>query len=198
MRDKTTGADQAKWKVAVDGLLAAMLNTFFPAKDGGIFQEITCEKANQCNFNEILFKGVTSSWLSFTAMLVPETYNKIMPALQKTAVAAAQSCSGKGSNVCGIKWYTSAYDGTAGMEQQISASDAIISTMVQFSKPGTGPVTSKTGGNSSSDPNAGNKDTSQNPHKMRAITTGDKVGAVFMTLGILGVWTGGLVTLAMS
>lgn len=141
----------------MDGLLGTLLKTFFPT--GGIFQEVSCERINNCNFNEILFKGVTSTWLAFTAMLVPETASQIMPLLEKSAVAAGKSCSGKGSNVCGIKWYTNQYDGTSGMEQQISASDVILASMAQFSGV-KGPVTSKTGGNSTSNPNAGEKKTS--------------------------------------
>jgi mannan endo-1,6-alpha-mannosidase len=160
-----------------------MLKTFFPTD--GIFQEVSCEKINNCNLNEILFKGVTSTWLSFTAMLVPETNSKIMPLLEKSAVAAGKSCSGKDSAVCGIQWHINKYDDTSGMEQQVSASDVILASMAQFSST-NGPVTAKTGGNSTSNPNAGeNEDLNPGP---RPMTTGDRVGAAFVTLTILAAW----------
>lgn len=168
-----------------------LLETFFSEADGGIFQEISCEKANQCDLNQILFKGVTSSWLLFTALLAPGTYDKIMPKLEKSAVAAAKSCSGKDSKACGVKWFTSTYDGTSGMEQQISTSDVITATLARFKHSESGPVTSKTGGNSSSNPDAGKKDNG-NPNQLRPITTGDRVGAGFVTLAIIGVWTSGI------
>lgn len=163
-----------------------MLSKFFPSSDGGIFQEISCEKAKQCNNNEVLFKGVTSTWLSFTALLVPDTYDKIMPALAKSAAAAVASCSGPQSNVCGVMWFNSKYDGQKGMEQQISVSDVILANMVQFNK--KLPVTSKTGGDSKSDTDAG-KDHDLNKSTLKPITTGDKVGAVFATLVLVGSWT---------
>ena len=168
-----------------------MVKTFFPT--GDIFQEVSCEKIENCNLNEILFKGVTSIWLSFTAKLVPETAETIMPLLEKSAVAAGKSCSGKGSDVCGIQWHINKYDGTSGMEQQVSASDVILASMAQFSST-DGPVTAKTGGNSTSNPNAGeNEDLDPGP---KPVTTGDKVGAAFVTLIVVGAWSVSIVWLS--
>ena len=72
------------------------------------------------------------------------------------------------------------------MEQQISVADVILANMVQFDK--KLPVTSKTGGNSKSNTDAG-KDHDLNKSPMKPITTGDKVGAVFATLLVIGGWT---------
>lgn len=123
-------------------------------------------------------------------MLVPETYDKIMPALQKSAAAAAKSCSGNNANVCGVRWYENKYDNSPGMEQQISASDVIIGSMVQFNH--AAPVTAKTGGNSTSNPDAGSKDTNVDPNARKPIKSADRVGAGFVTALILGCWVSGI------
>ncbi|TWU70930.1 hypothetical protein ED733_001561 [Metarhizium rileyi] len=195
--NSTSGAEQAKWKTVVDGVLGVLLELFFPEEDGGIFQEVTCEKTHQCNFNEILFKGVTSSWLSFTGLLVPDTYDKIMAKLKLSAVAAAKTCTGPKANACGIMWYTSSHDGSEGMEQQISVSDILVAILVehgQSSQPG--PVTAKTGGKSTSNPEAGKPDAPGARRRgPKPITGGDKFGAAVITLLFIGFWTWGIVWL---
>lgn len=188
--NSTSGSDADRWKDVVDGLLGVMLKNFV---EDGILKEASCEPIDNCNLNEILFKGVTSTWLSLTAMIVPETAKKILPLLEKSAAAVGKTC-GTG-NSCGIKWSTQESDGTSGMEQQVSASDVILASMSQFgnTKP---PVTAKTGGNSSSNPNAGEKE-DETPRE-RPMTTGDRVGAAFLTIIVLGTWSGSLVWLGWS
>ncbi|KAJ5600968.1 Mannan endo-1-6-alpha-mannosidase DCW1 [Penicillium hetheringtonii] len=174
------------WLEATNGLLNTTLDTFFPSSNGGIFEEVTCEPSESCNNNEILFKGLVSSWLSFTALLVPSTFDTIMPKLQTSAQAAAKSCSGHNNNTCGVRWYQSKYDGWIGMEEQISASDIFVANLVYFNK--TGPVTSTTGGNSSSNPNAGNNDHTGGRSTQSAITTGDRAGAGILTVVFIVGW----------
>lgn len=167
--------------------MTRIFDQFFPAANGGIFEEITCEPREICNNNEILFKGLVSSWLSFTAMIVPSTYNTIIPKLQTTAAAAAASCSGKGNNTCGIRWYQSTFDGFIGMEEEISATNIFVANLVQFmDKP---PVTAATGGNSSSNPTAG---LGGPPpiQKLAKITTGDRAGAGILTALFVVGWVG--------
>lgn len=173
------------WLEAVDGLLNKTLETFIPDSNGGIFEEVTCEPTEVCNNNEILFKGLVSSWLSFTAMLVPSTYSRIVPKLQTSAQAAAKSCTGHSNNTCGVRWYQSKYDGWIGMEEQISASDIFTASLISFSA--VAPVTSTTGGNSTSNPNAGNNDTATTTTKS-TITTKDKAGAGILTVIFVVGW----------
>ncbi len=180
--------EKAEWKKVVDGLLGKILTDFFPQKMGGgkIFSEYLCEPSGLCNYNEILFKGVVSHWLTLVALIVPETYDKIFPKLQTSAQAAAQSCSGSGNNTCGIKWYTEKWDGTIGMEQQIIATDILGSVLVSEKR--TPPLNTNTGGDSKSNPNAGTDDENSNPAELKPVTTGDRAGAGILTVLFVGAW----------
>jgi mannan endo-1,6-alpha-mannosidase len=119
-------------------------------------------------------------------LIVPETYDRIFAKLQTSAQAAALSCSGAGNNTCGIKWYKSSWDGSIGMEQQIIATDILSSVLV--SEKANPPLTTKTGGNSTSDPNAGTSDSNQNTGETKPITTGDRAGAGILTVVFVGLW----------
>ncbi|PWY69733.1 glycosyl hydrolase family 76 protein [Aspergillus heteromorphus CBS 117.55] len=180
---------EAKWKSAVDGLLNKTLDTFFPTTYGGnIMSEILCEPAEVCNDNEILFKGLVTGWLGFVALVVPATYDTILPKLQGSAVAAAASCSGMTNNTCGVRWYPEKWDGWNGMEEEIAVTNVLASSLINTKK--TAPVTSSTGGNSTSDPNAGTNDNTGSSTTSSKITTGDKAGASILTIAFVGMWGG--------
>jgi mannan endo-1,6-alpha-mannosidase len=182
---QTNGSSE--WLDAVDGLLTKTINKFFPDSNGGVFEEVTCEPSEVCNNNEILFKGLVSSWLSFTALLVPSTFDTIVPKLQTSAQAAAKSCTGHNNNTCGVRWYKSEYDGWIGMEEQISATDIFVANLISFNK--SAPVTSTTGGNSTSNPTAGDNDTSTSTTS-KEVTTGDRAGAGILTVVFVVGWVG--------
>lgn len=154
-------------------------------------EDITCEPKGICNFNEILFKGLVSSWLAFTSILVPDTADLIRPKLQASAQAAAQGCTGNNNQTCGIKWYTNKWDGTTGMEQEISATNVFLANLVQFGGI-DGPVTANTGGDSKSDPNAGSDGQSSDKNKEKPITNGDKAGAGILTTIFVVGWAGSM------
>lgn len=175
------------WLGAVDGLVNQTFDKFFPDSNGGIFEEVTCEPSEVCNNNEILFKGLVSSWLSFTAILVPSTFSTILPKLQTSAEAAAKSCTGHNNNTCGVRWYKSEYDGWIGMEEQISATDVFVANLINFNR--SGPVTSTTGGNSTSNLNAGENDTTSSTTQS-SITTADQAGAGILTVIFVVGWVG--------
>ncbi|KAF9890600.1 hypothetical protein FE257_005731 [Aspergillus nanangensis] len=180
--------EKSNWKDAVDGLLGVTLDKFFPKKYGSnIMSETLCEPAEACNDNEILFKGLVTGWLAFIALLIPSTYDQILPKLQGSAQAAAQSCSGLTNNTCGVRWYESKWDGWVGMEEQIIATDVLSSSLLSK---GVAPVTSTTGGTSKSDPNAGGSDASSKQGQPKPITTGDKAGAGILTVVFIGLWGG--------
>lgn len=172
----------------MNGLMNKTFEQFFPESNGGIFEEVTCEPAENCNDNEILFKGLVSSWLSFTALLVPSTFDTILPKLQTSAKAAALSCTGHKNNTCGVRWYKSEYDGWIGMEEEISATDIFVANMINFG--GSAPVTSTTGGNSTSNPTAGENDTSSDTETSTPITTGERAGAGILTVVFVAGWVG--------
>ncbi|KAH1601576.1 hypothetical protein KXV53_004717 [Aspergillus fumigatus] len=182
-----TNGTNSKWATAVDGLLNNTLDIFFPAKYGGnIMSEVLCEPNEVCNDNEILFKGLVTSWLAFTALLVPSTYDRILPKLQGSAVAAGATCTGNGNNSCGVRWYASKWDGWTGMEEQISVTDVLSVSLITTKH--KGPVTSTTGGNSTSNPTAGLGDKSGQTTPTRKITMGDKAGASILTIGLVVGW----------
>ncbi|KAJ6115459.1 Mannan endo-1-6-alpha-mannosidase DCW1 [Penicillium sp. IBT 16267x] len=175
------------WLEAVDGLLNKTFENFLT---DDILEEKLCEPTEVCNDNEILFKGLVSSWLSFTALLVPSTYDTILPILQTSAQAAAKSCTGHGNNTCGVRWYQSTYDGWIGMEEEISATNIFVANLIAFqSSAPSAPITATTGGNSTSDPTAGENDTSTITIES-GITTADKAGAGILTVVFVSAWVG--------
>lgn len=132
-------------------------------------------------------------WLANVALLVPSTYDTILPKLQSSAVGAAESCSGNGNNTCGVRWYGGKWDGKIGMEEDISATNVFSVAMLPFvNKDTKKPVSSATGGDSKSDPNAGKgKDTGEPVYA--PITTGDKAGAGILTVVFVGAVIGAIV-----
>lgn len=72
------------------------------------------------------------------------------------------------------------------MEEQISASDIFTANLVSFNA--VAPVTSTTGGNSTSNPNAGNNDTTSTTTTSTTITTKDKAGAGILTVLFVVGW----------
>ncbi|KAL2825841.1 glycoside hydrolase [Aspergillus cavernicola] len=181
--------ETSEWKAAVDGLLGNLIDTFFTENLGGgnIMAETLCEPKELCNYNEILFKGIVTTWMVFVALVVPETYDQIFPKIQTSAQAAALSCSGSNNNTCGVRWYQSTWDGWTGMEEQIIATDVLSSVLVSEKR--TAPLTSTTGGNSTSNPNAGLGDSSGDSGT-KTITTGDRAGAAILTVVFVVLWGG--------
>lgn len=154
--------------------------------------EVTCEPTQVCNNNEIIFKGLLSMWLAFTALLVPSTYDSILPKLQGSAVAAAKSCTGNSNNTCGVRWYSGKWDGLSGLEEQMSVTSILAANLVAMDS-SSGPVTSTTGGNSSSDPSAGESDNDTGGTTVVTVTTGDRVGAAFATIAMAAIPIGAVV-----
>ncbi|KAJ5632753.1 Mannan endo-1-6-alpha-mannosidase DCW1 [Penicillium lividum] len=187
MYNITNGTEQAAWETRVNGLLKRTLNKFAPDSNGGILEEFVCEPSEECNNNEVLFKGLVSSWLAFTAMLVPSTWDTILPKLQTSASAAALSCTGHDNNTCGVRWYLSTYDGYMTMEQEISATNVFVANLIAFEK--SAPVTSTTGGNSTSDVTAGDNDTAATTTETSStITSGSRAGAGILTVVLVSGW----------
>ncbi|KAJ5899917.1 hypothetical protein N7495_004661 [Penicillium taxi] len=169
--------NESSWLDAVNGLLNTTLDKFF---DNKIMSEVTCEPSEKCNSNEILFKGLESSWLAFTALLIPSTSARILPYLQSSAAGAAASCTGNNNNTCGVRWLQSKWDGWTGMEEQISASNLFSANMLRWVNDSNySPVTASTGGNSSGDVNAGMGDTQDT---VKPMTTGQKAGGGILTV----------------
>ena len=141
--------------------------------------------------------------MAFATTIIPGEDNKILPKLKASAKAAAQQCSGgSDGKTCGQRWYQPNWDGSSGLEQQISALSVITSSLVHgFNSGGSGggaPKSSNSGGTSQSDPNAGTGGGSNsNSHgpQLKKITAGDRAGASILTIVFLVGWIGGTVWL---
>ena len=150
--------------------------------------EISCEPNMMCDRNQDCFKGFLSSWLTFMTTIVPHTANQIIPKIQASAQAAAKQCSGGSTKTqCGRRWHQDSWDGSKGLEQDMSALSVFASTMITHKQQGHSPLTADTGGTSKSDPTAGSGPQKQ-PNTPRPITTGDRAGASILTVGVAWGW----------
>jgi mannan endo-1,6-alpha-mannosidase len=186
---------------------------FFSSNDSsnGVMYEAACELSGLCDVDQRSFKAYLSRFMGATTQLAPFTYDTIMPRLEASAQAAAAQCTG-GSNgtTCGRTWLTGTWDGNTGVGEQMSALEVIQSNLYKVSSPSSGsgggsssngggvildggvssapaPVTANSGGTSVGNPAAG-VGTSSTTEII--ISTKDRVGAAFLTLG-LGLSVGG-------
>ncbi|OCT52968.1 Mannan endo-1,6-alpha-mannosidase DCW1 [Cladophialophora carrionii] len=182
------------WLDRVNTILNSTFSLFFPAQYGGnIMSELQCESNMLCNQDQKSFKSYLARWLAVTSLLVPQTADQIVPKLQASAQAAAGQCDGGSTGrQCGMQWYTTTWDGSTGVGQQMAALSVIGSTL---NKDILTPKSSNTGATSQGDPNAGSQ-APENPAALRDnITTGDKAGAAILTLLAAAVVIGGAVWL---
>lgn len=178
--------------------MESLFTTFFLPEHGGVITDWQCEASDRCyiDANGPLFKGLTVSWLADIALIIPPLKEKILPKLQVSAEGAANSCTGNGQNLCGNRWY-GGYDGQNSMENAISGSQMMSAVMVKFLGLSSTPVSTATGGNGSSDPNAGTRQSSQNSDSavLPPITTADKAGAGILTAVLVAGVVGGSIFL---
>lgn len=151
--------------------------------------EVACEPSGNCNLDQQSFKAYLARWMAATTKVAPWTHDTILPLIRTSATAAAKICTGGGVEgaTCGSKWWEGTYDGSKGVGQQMSALEAIQSTLIDQV---AGPVGNNSGGTSkSTDPNVGlGGSTSNLPTS--SITTADRAGAGILSalvlVGILG------------
>lgn len=110
------------WKARIDAIIDGAFFLFFPAQyGGGIMTEMLCESQSNCNNDQSSFKAYLSRWLAVTTLLAPYTHDEIMPKLMSSAQAAAGQCDGGADGKqCGRQWYTTVWDGSKGVGQQVS------------------------------------------------------------------------------
>jgi len=155
--------------------------------------EAACEQYGRCNVDQRSFKGFLSRWLALTALMAPFTADIILPLLKSSAVAAASNCIGGHNNeTCGFRWYEPGkWDGNFGVGEQMSALEVVQNTLAL--KRGT-PLTASTGGTSQGNAAAGTDGTEptvDNTIILAPSTTGDRVGAGFLTTLVLAMMLGG-------
>lgn len=160
--------------------------------------EVACEPNGKCDNDQMSFKAYLSRWMAVATQLAPFTSATITNYLAKSAIAAAQQCSGGTSGtVCGLKWIdNSTYDGTYGPGQQMAAMQVFIGNLIRYAAP---PLTNDTGGTSVGNPAAGTGSSSSSSSAVGttpASTKGDSVGAGFLTAGVLLSIIGGAIWMA--
>lgn len=156
--------------------------------------EVACERDNKCNRDQRSFRAYLARFMAQAVQMAPFTAEYIMPKLRTTAAAAAKQCDGgSDGRTCGMRWTVPTCDGSFEqglLGQTLSALEVVQSVLILEAPL---PVTEKTGGTSKGDANAGL--TGQNYTGLRdlsadPITTGEKVGAAFLTLLMTGVLAG--------
>jgi len=182
------------WLDRVNTILNSTFSLFFPSQYGGnIMSEIQCESTMLCDQDQKSFKAYLARWMAVTSLLVPTTADLIIPKLQASAQAAAGQCDGGSTGrECGMQWYTTTWDGSTGVGQQMAALSVIGSTL---NKGILTPKSSETGATSQSDPNAGSTAPTDPTASRSKITTADKAGAAILTLLGTAVVIGGAVWL---
>ncbi|KAG9528260.1 mannan endo-1,6-alpha-mannosidase, partial [Aureobasidium melanogenum] len=186
------------WLDIVEGLLNTTWSTFFPASMGNkIMVEITCQPLGNCDTDQLSFRSYLARTLAVTTQLIPSLHDTIYPYLRASAQGAAGQCDGGNTGfICGQEWNTTVWDGTYGVGQEMSALAVIQSLMldVHTENAFTPPLTTSTGGNSTSNPSAGTGSTGpkfQPSIFTRTITTGDKAGAAILTIVVVSTIIGG-------
>ncbi|CAK1363819.1 Mannan endo-1,6-alpha-mannosidase DCW1 [Cercospora beticola] len=174
------GADEAKWRERVQGMLDAIIRIFFKGSD--IMIEVACEDSRNCNIDQQTFKAYLSRWMAATVKVAPWTHDIVMPLMSASAIAAAASCSGgSDGETCGTKWTTGEWDGAFGVGQQMNALEVIQANLIDQV---SGPVGNGTGATSVGDPNAGTRG-DNDIAEPSDITTADRAGAGILTALVL-------------
>ncbi|RAH77088.1 mannan endo-1,6-alpha-mannosidase [Aspergillus japonicus CBS 114.51] len=187
MYNYTNGS--AVWEERVSRLLDSTFAKFFPTQfsstnygNGSVLSEVACEPILSCDRNQLCFKGYVAMWLAFTAILVPSKRDLIAPKLAGSVEAIGLQCSGTAegmSNLCGVRWYQPSWDGSLGLEVQMSALGGVTSQLMLLAS--QSPQTIDTNPNATEhhiDTSADEK----NPSESKPITTADRAGAWILTI----------------
>ncbi|KAL2404009.1 Mannan endo-1,6-alpha-mannosidase DCW1 [Exophiala dermatitidis] len=190
MYNYTNGSEL--WLGRVNSILDSSYKLFFPSKYGGnIMYELQCEEAKNCNQDQKSFKAYLARWMAVTSLIVPSTADSIKPKLAASASGAAGQCSGGDSGrKCGMQWYTTTWDGTNGVGQEMSALSVIGANLIDASM---SPLSLRTGAKSESDPDAGSDASTDPTANYKKITTKDKAGAGILTILVVFFVIGGAV-----
>jgi len=125
------------WETRTQGFLSATGNFFSPYDNStDVMYESACETVQKCNNDQKSFKAYLSRFMWASTLMAPFTVTAVTTLLQKSSIAAAQSCSGGSDGVtCGVHWYYGGWDGIYGVGQQLSALETIQGLLVAGSTP---------------------------------------------------------------
>lgn len=115
----TNGSDV--WRGRIQNILDGASNLFFPDTYGSnIMTEMLCEQSGNCDNDQSSFKAYLSRWMAVTTLIAPFTAAQIAPKLAASAQAAAKQCiGGANGRMCGRQWYSTTWDGSSGVGQQV-------------------------------------------------------------------------------
>ena len=149
--------------------------------------EIACEQHMTCTTDMLSFKGYVHRWMAMATQVAPFISGQVLGALQTSAAAGVATCTGGGNGrTCGFGWTKKSFDGSVGAGQEMNVLGALSALLIGSAG---APFTNLTGGTSLGNPNAGADADSFNGHQT-PVTTGDRAGAGFLTLLILGMAIG--------
>ena len=133
-----TNASSA-WQTRTAGLLNASTAFFSPYPNStDVMYEASCEKQVKCDTDQQSFKAYLSRFMWATTQMAPFTTPLISTVLRASAAGAAASCSGgNDGKSCGIHWYTDAWDGLAGVGQQLMALEVMQGLLINSTSPPT-------------------------------------------------------------
>lgn len=167
----------ALWQTRVESLWNAT-DIFFTTSPAKVMYEVACEPSGNCDTDQLSFKAHLSRWMAATIKVAPFLTDSILPYLQASASAAAESCTGGTDGVtCGTKWTVGKWDGAYGVGQQMSALQVVQANLIANV---AGPLTSSTGGTSQGDVSAGTGGDSSVVNSS-PIETKDRAGAGIIT-----------------
>lgn len=195
MYDATNGS--SVWESRVENLWQGAEGAFF--NDDGIMYEQQCQAAKTCNNDQRAFKSLFSMMLEYAYLLVPSLKDEIYTKLTDSAVAAAGSCDGGfDGHTCGMNWFNATNDGYYGLGEQLCALGVIQSLLGQdrpdLYKLSTDEYMAQ------GDANAGTATSSSSNEEALlenniSVTSGDKVGAAFVTAIVLSVLIAGSIAM---
>ncbi|KAK7748119.1 hypothetical protein SLS53_001373 [Cytospora paraplurivora] len=196
MYNYTNGSSE--WAARVSGILNHTSSYFF---NNSVMYEPACEPESSCTTDSLSFKTYLVRWLAGTAQLAEWTWSTIGPLLSASAVGAAEQCDGTATvadgykglsgTACGQHWVDGAtWDGTHGVGQQMAALSAVFYSQLKNWNVAA-PYTRDTGGTSTGDASAGQDKDDSSLSDLKTITTGDRVGAGFLTTVVAAALLGG-------
>lgn len=179
------------WRERLQGFIDQS-EYFFPESYNRTLLE-ACEIPQKCNIDQLSFKGYLARWLAVAVQLAPFTAPQVIPHLQRSGKAAAQTCiASDGVPVpykCGNRWYHNGYDGNSGVGQQLAALSVITANLVTVAEP---PKNVHTGGESQGDPSLGTGGILEAEYlEFPDVTIGDKAGASVVTALVVMFMVGG-------
>ncbi|KKY21918.1 putative glycoside hydrolase family 76 protein [Phaeomoniella chlamydospora] len=181
MYNYTNGS--STWQTRLEQLLEGAW-TYFPSEYGSnTMSEIECEVKANCNNDQSSFKAYLSRWLGVTTLLAPFTASEIQAKLYNSSIGAAGQCvGGDNGRLCGRRWYSTTWDGSSGVGQQMAAMSVIGTQLLTQDMV---PKSYSTGGTSTTNSSSEVESidgSSSNPSSTSSITTKDKAGAAILTI----------------